>query len=167
MRRSISITTALLISLFIYLFYRSERTLVNELAILFVPFDTYSTLKTLIGNALPLKEQVIFSLPGGLWIFCATVLAREFYLEVKNNRIQLSVVPVLFAIGLEFCQLLKLTNGTFDRWDIGFYLAFWLLGYSAFQPRDPAQKNMLSPFTLDGFVCVACFLSVYLAHVNQ
>ena len=79
---------------------------------------------------------------------------------------QLDLVPIVFAIGLEFCQLVHITHGTFDRWDIAFYMVFWLLAYYPFN-SDREQQNILSPFTPQSFICLACFLSVYLAHVSQ
>jgi hypothetical protein len=165
MKRRYSLALALLASLFIYLFYRSEKTVVNELAISILSFDTYSCIKTAIINAVPLNKLIIFSLPGGLWIFCATALSQDFYIGIKNYKIHLSPVPVLFAIGLEFGQLFHLTNGRFDLWDIAFYILFWTIScYSYFFHRP--QQNILSPFTLRGFICLACFVSVYLAHVN-
>ncbi len=166
MRRRYSIAVALLIALFIYLFYRSEKTVVNELAILLLSMDTYAAIKSGIVEMIPLNELAIFSLPGGLWVFCATALSRDFYVRVRDHKIQVVLVPVLFATGLEFCQLMHLTNGRFDFGDIAFYLLFWLLAYRAFHAPD-AQQQTLSPFTLHGFICLACFLSVYLAHVSE
>ncbi len=166
MKRTYSIIVTLLISLFIYLFYRSEKTVVNELIILVLSFDTYTAIKSSIINVIPLNEPIIFSLPGGLWIFCATALSQGFYMKIRNHKIQVVLVPILFAIGLEFCQLIHLTNGRFDIWDLGFYLIFWLLAYCLFQSHR-SQQNILSPFTPQGFICLACFLSVYLAHVSQ
>lgn len=166
MKRTCSLVIALSISLFIYLFYRSEKTVINELIILILSFDTYAAIKNSIINAIPLSKPIIFSLPGGLWIFCATALSQDFYMSIKNHKIQVVLVPILFAIGLEFCQLIHFTNGRFDIWDIAFYLLFWLLASCSFQSRG-TQQNILSPFTLHGFICLACFLSVYLAHVSQ
>jgi len=50
--------------------------------------------------------------------------------------------------------------------DIVFYLTFWMIARTGFQSHHP-QQDALPPFTLKGFMCLACFLSVYLAHVNQ
>jgi hypothetical protein len=166
MKRTCSLVIALSMSLFIYLFYRSEKTVVNELAILILSFDTYTAIKNSIIHAIPLNNVIIFSLPGGLWIFCATALSQDFYIRIKHHKIQVILVPILFAIGLEFCQLIHLTNGRFDSWDIFFYLLFWLVACYSFKSND-SQQNILSPFTFHGFICLACFLSVYLAHVSQ
>ena len=166
MKKAVSIAAALSISLFVYVFYRSEKTVVNELAILILSYDFYTTLRTFVADAIPLTKATVFSLPGGLWIFCVTALSRDFYMQVRTYKIQVVFLPILFAIGLEFCQLIHLTNGRFDVFDIAFYLMFWLLAYSLFYPKGN-QQNLLSPFTLHGFICLACFLSVYLAHVAQ
>ena len=166
MRKTFSLALALSISLFVYLFYRSERTVVNELMVLILTLDTYAALKNSIANSIPLNAHIVFSLPGGLWIFCASVHSQDFYMQVRTYKLQLAFVPVFFAIGLELCQLLHLTNGRFDALDIGFYFLFWFLAYYYF-PSKTSQQNILSPFTVRGFICVACFLSVYLAHVNQ
>lgn len=166
MRRICSVIFALSVSLFIYLFYRSEKTVVNELMILLLSMDTYTAFKSSIINSMPLPDSIIFSLPGGLWIFCVTVLSQGFYMKIGDRRIQVVMVPILFAIGLEFCQLIHITNGRFDIWDILFYVLFWLLAYS-FSQSNRSQQNIMSPFTLHGFIFLACFLSVYLAHVSQ
>jgi hypothetical protein len=166
MKKACSILAALLISLFIYVFYRSEKTVVNELIILIISMDTYATIKSIVINTIPLNETIIFSFPGGLWIFCATALSADFYFEIRNYKIQFVFVPISFAIGLEFCQLVHLTNGSFDIWDIAFYKIFWLISYYSIRPSG-FQQNILSPFTFHGFICLACFLSVYLAHVSQ
>jgi hypothetical protein len=166
MKRTYSIVAALSICLFIYLFYRSEKTVVNELLILISSRDTYAAIKIMIMRALPLNELIVFSLPGGLWIFCATALSQGFYMKVWNYKLQVGLAPILFAVGLEVFQLVHLTNGTFDLWDVASYLTGWLLAWYAFRSQR-SQQNILSPFTLNGFICLSCFFSVYLAHVNQ
>ena len=166
MKKTLSTLTALSFSLFIYAFFRSEKTVINEVLIFILSFDIYTTIKSSIWHTLPLAENIIYSLPGGLWIFCATALARDFFIKAGQFRIQIALVPLTFAVGLEFCQLAGFTNGTFDLWDIAFYLSFWLLAYDGFR-SDRLQQNILAPFTLRGFMCVACFFSVFLAHVSQ
>jgi hypothetical protein len=139
---------------------------VNELTISILSSEAYGNIKTRIIDAVPLNKLIIFSLPGGLWVFCATALAQDFYIKIKNIRIPLSLIPVHFAIGLEFSQLIHLTKGRFDLWDILSYVMFWwLASYSNQFHRS--QQNILSPLTLRGFTCLVCFVSVYLAHVNN
>jgi hypothetical protein len=167
MKKSISLTIALSISLFIYVFYRSEKTVVNEIMILLLSSDLYTSIKNNIVSSIPLNKQVIFSLPGGLWIFCVTALSQNFFMRVASCKMPVIYMSIIFAVGLEFCQLVHFTNGRFDVWDIGFYLLFWFLAYYSFEPRESQQQNIVSPFTLHGFICLACFLSVYLAHVSR
>jgi hypothetical protein len=167
MKRTYSVIgIALSVSLFIYLFYRSKNTVVNELIVLLLTPTTYSEIRTRITDMIPLSEPILFSLPGGLWVFCMTVLSRDLYLQIRRHKIMIVNLPLLFAIGLEFLQRLRITNGTFDLVDIGFYLLFWMLAYFGFKPRS-AEPDRLSPFTFKGFICLACFLAVYLAHVSQ
>lgn len=167
MKRTYSLTAVgLSVSLFIYLIYRSKSTVVNELMASILSSDTYNQIRTSVRDAIPLNEAIIFSLPGGLWLFCVTILSRDLYIDIKEYKIKIAVLPLLFAIGLEFMQLLHFNRGTFDLWDLGSYLVFWLPGYYGFQSRS-SQQNVLSVFTLEGFICVTCFLSVYLAHVNS
>ncbi|WP_224996328.1 hypothetical protein [Cesiribacter sp. SM1] len=167
MKRSYSlIALTLTISLFIYLFYRTERTVVNELVIFILSFDTYAAIRGSITNAIPLNGPAIFSLPGGLWVFCTTILSKDYYMKIRNHKMRIVVVPIVFAVGLELLQLIHFTNGMFDFWDVGFYIMFWFLGYYSFHSQR-SQQNILSPFTLSSFICLTCFLAVYLAHVRQ
>lgn len=160
------IAPALTISLFIYLFYRSERTIVNQLAALILSENLYEDVRLAINRFLTLNEAIVFSLPGGLWVFCTTVLARDLYFSIENHKIRLLHTPIFFAVGLELCQLFHFTNGTFDARDLGFYLGSWLVGVYAYRSRNTHQ-DILAPFSLNSLACMACFLSVYLAHVSQ
>ena len=167
MKRTYSlIVITLSVSLLIYLFYRTEKTLVNELFLFFLSPDAFVEMRNSITQAIPLSEPIVFSLPGGLWVFCSTIVSKELYVRIANYKIAIAGVPILFAAGLEACQFFHLTNGTFDRWDIAFYITFWWLGYSRFQRRE-VEPRLWSPFTFRGFICLALFLSVYLAHVSQ
>ena len=166
MRKRYSLPAALLVSLFIYAFYRTDKTEVNQLIIYFVSFELYSQMKDIVTSVLPLNGSIVYSLPGGLWVFCATALAHGFYFEFKNHKIQIGLLPLLFATGLEVCQLMQLTRGTFDALDIAFYSIAWLLATRLFDYPRPKQ-NLLSPLTLRGFMCLSCFFCVFLAHVSR
>lgn len=166
MKKRYSLAAALLVSLFIYAFYRTDKTEVNQLIIYFVSFELYIQVKNIVTSVLPLDGSIVYSLPGGLWVFCATTLAHGFYFKFRDHKIQIGPLPALFAIGLEFCQLIHLTHGTFDVLDITFYGLAWLLATWLFNsPRS--KQNILSPLTLHGFMCLSCFLCVFLAHVSR
>lgn len=158
------IVLSLLLSLFIYLFYRTEQTVITELFISVISHNTFLELQKIITNILPLNERIIYSLPEGLWVFCITLTSKGLFLKVGIREINLLFIPLIFSIGLELFQLLHLTNGRFDFWDIGFSVLFWamanyLVGYKSI------RQNILNPFTSRSLICLLSYLIVFLAHV--
>lgn len=167
MRKAYSLAVlGLSASLFIYLFYRTKNTVVNELIVLLLSPGAYAEIRSSVADVISLNDPFVFSLPGGLWVFCVAILSKGFYLKIGKFTISIVFLPVLFAIGLEIFQLFHITHGTFDPWDIVFYLLFWSMAYYGFRIHG-MQQNILSPFSLKGFICLAGFLSVYLAHVSR
>ena len=158
------IIISLLFSLFIYLFYRTEQTLVTKLLISVISFENFTALKSAIVDVFSLQEFIIYSLPEGLWVFCITLTSKKFFLKVYKLKISLLFVPLLFSIGLEIFQLLRITNGTFDFWDIGISILFWTLAYFISTEKKNAQ-NVTQPITFDSLFCSFTYLIVYLAHV--
>ena len=160
------IVAALLVSLFIYLFYRTEKTVVNELLIRAISFDNYTSLKKAITGFLPLNELIIYSLPEGLWVFCITLTSTPFYIRSKNRKINGVVIPIVFCIGLELCQLLHFTRGRFDYMDILVSVIFWLIAVFAFEDKLEKQ-NILTPLNGRRVVCFMTYGIVYLSHVLE
>lgn len=160
------IVAALLVSLFIYLFYRTEKTVVNELLIRAISFDNYTTLKKAITGFLPLNELIIYSLPEGLWVFCITLTSTPFYIRQKTRQINCVVIPLVFCIGLELCQLLHFTRGRFDYIDILVSVIFWLIAVFAFEDKLEKQ-NILTPLNGRRVVCFMTYGIVYLSHVLE
>ncbi len=155
---------ALLFSLFIYVFYRTEKTVINEILLSIVSLDKFLELRTNIINALPLNEHIIYSLPEGLWVFCITLTSKFLFIKIGSRQIHLLFVPLLFSIGLELFQLLHLTNGRFDFWDIGVSILFWGIGTYIMKDKGTKQ-NILDPFNDRSFICFGTYVIVYLAHV--
>lgn len=156
---------ALAISLFIYAFYRTEKTLVNQILISIFSRESYLLLKAGITSLLPLHDYIVYSLPEGLWIFCITVTSSFFYLKVRNRKWSLVLVPILVAVTMEIFQLLHLTNGRFDITDILFSTGFWLL--ALFCTRTNVGKEPLfQSVNIKTVCCVTSYFIVYLAHVN-
>lgn len=158
------IIPALLVSLFIYLFYRTDRTVVNELLIRLISFSAYAELKANITRLLPLSKIVIYSLPEGLWVFCITLTSIPYYIGVNKWRIDCVFAPLIFSIGLEILQLFHITNGRFDFMDIAASLAFWLLGRYVYKGVD-IKENIFYGLNTKTVVCIATYGIVYLAHV--
>ncbi|MBD2703133.1 hypothetical protein IC229_20970 [Spirosoma sp. BT702] len=158
------IIAPLLVSLFIYLFYRTEKTIVNEIAIRIISFDTYTTLRNAVNRFLPLSELIIYSLPEGLWVFCITLTSRPYYIQFKNVRINGAGLPLIVCIGLEIAQLLHITNGRFDLVDILISLICWFIAVFAADDKLDKQNILTS---LDGkrMVCLFSYGIVYLSHV--
>lgn len=157
---------SLLISLFIYLFYRTEKTVVTEMFISIISLDKYIALKKTITSALTLNEFIIFSLPEGLWVFCITLTSKFMFIKVGKREFNLVYAPLLFSIGLEIFQLLHLTNGRFDFLDIAVSIAFWATANYLMKSNNTRQ-NLFKPFNFESLVFLFCYLIVYLAHVWQ
>ena len=165
MRRNyVYISLALLISLFIYLFYRTEKTVINSIFISTVSCDTFVGWRKIITAVLPLHEIIIYSLPEGLWVFSITLTSRSLFLKLGRFEVQLLFLPLVFSIGLELFQLFHFTNGRFDFWDIGVSVLFWS-GANYLANAEGTKENILKPFTFQSSICVLSYLIVYLAHV--
>lgn len=163
-KKYIFICISLLISLFIYLFYRTDRTLVNEIVIRMISFETYTGLKAHVVRILPLNDMVIYSLPEGLWIFCITLTSKPYYVRLNKWRIDCLFIPLIFCVTLEIFQLLHITNGRFDFMDIGISVVFWILGSYVWSDKSEKQDIFIRPNSKT-IVCLASYCTVYLAHV--
>ncbi|WP_205509831.1 hypothetical protein [Longitalea arenae] len=151
--------------LFIYVFYRTEKTLVNQLFIALFSHETYSYLKTAVRSFLPLPDFLVYSLPEGLWIFCITVTSSFFYLEIRNRKWSLVLVPILMAVIMEVFQFLHFTNGRFDIIDLVFSFVFWLLALFSTQTnigKEPVFRSLNSKTVY----CMGSYIIVFLAHVS-
>lgn len=167
MRKSnLLIILSLLVSLFIYLFYRTEKTVINTLSIHIFSIHNYIALRETITTLLPLNETVIYSLPEGLWVFCITLTSKSFYIQSFNRKIHCVFIPLIFCIGLELLQLLHLTNGRFDFLDIWISVSFWAIA-NYFLNYNPDKQNLLKPINVRSMVCFCSYGIVYLAHVLE
>lgn len=158
------LTVSLFVCLFIYVFYRTENTLVNQLIIALFSRENYLGLKTIVTSTLPLNDYAIYSLPEGLWVFCITLTSSFFYLEVQKRKWSLVFVPILIVLIMELFQLLHIINGTFDLMDIAFSIGFWLM--ALFWTRANSGKEPLfQSFNTKTICCMTTYSIVYLAHV--
>lgn len=155
---------SLLVSLFIYLFYRTERTVITEIFISIISHETYVALKLPIKNSLPLDPHIIYSLPEGLWVFCITLTSKYLFFKIGKIEINCVFIPLAFSIGLELFQMFHYTNGRFDYWDIGFSVFFWAIANFLIKYKS-GKQNILSPITTKSILCVISYAIVYLAHV--
>lgn len=157
------LTLSLLICLFIYVFYRTEKTLVNQAVIMLFSYESYCLLKSSITSSFPLYDCIVYSLPEGLWIFCITLMSGPFYLKIKRRRFNLVFAPLLIAIVMEIFQLLHFANGRFDWLDILFAFCFWRLGY--YLTTATGKERIFRSLDAKNICCTFCYSIVYLAHV--
>lgn len=129
-----------------------------------ITFSRYSALKHSIRTFLPLNELVIYSLPEGLWIFCITLTSKPFYIRLNRMSIKCVFIPIIYSIGLEIFQLLRLVNGRFDVMDLLVSLVFWLLGIGIFYDTG-ADQNIFKNVNTKKLVCIVSYSLVYLSHV--
>lgn len=153
-------------SLFIYLFYRTEKTVVNEIATWLITKESYQNLRSFFSANLRLNEFIVYSLPEGLWVFCITLTSAFLFIRIRNHEVHLLYAPLVFSIGLEFLQLFHITNGRFDIMDIFSSLLFWSIGVYLAKSRTEKQY-ILSPVTQRSISCIISYSIVYLAHVWQ
>ncbi len=147
----------------IYIFYRPEGSLINIFLNLFLP-ETFLAVKETIRTTFPLHEAIIYSLPGGLWVFSATLVARNLRLHVFGKSINLEWLPMVFALWLELLQYFLLIKGRFDWVDILFVLSFGFLAKFFFNKRS-TQYTALNAFNQQGWAFTMIFLCVFMAHV--
>jgi hypothetical protein len=159
------IAASLLLCLFIYVFYRTEKTLVNQFVITLFSHENYAAVKASITSMLPLNEYLIYSLPEGLWVFCITLTSSFFYLKVQNRKCSLAFVPIMVALIMEVLQLFRVTKGRFDLMDITFATGFWLL--ALFWTRtNRGKESFFESFNARTICCAMSYCIVYLAHVT-
>ena len=165
MRRDyIFIWISLLIGLFVYLFYRTDKTLVNQILIRVISLDTYRALKANIARALPLNDVIIYSLPEGLWVFCITLTSKPFYIRLNKRRFNCVFIPLIFCVGLELLQLFHITRGRFDFMDIGISVIFWILGNYVLRNKYE-KKDIFTRPNSKTIIFLTSYAIVYLAHV--
>lgn len=166
--KSILIGFSLLISLFIYLFYRTSDTVINQIFIYFFSEQGYLILKQHIQNTVHLPQSIIYSLPEGLWIFSLSVSSSNFFIKIKKFQFPLILLPLMIAIAFECIQYLQITSGTYDLWDIYFSLAFWALGLLFWYQKSPTNnESLFTTLSYGNLLCLSNYAIVYLAHVIQ
>jgi len=160
------IALCLPICLFIYLFYRTEYTVINQIFIALTSKETFFAIKEIVTTALPLPKLIVYSLPEGLWVFCIALTSKSLFVKIRRREIDLIFVPLLVAIAWEFLQLFHVTNGQFDFIDIGFSILFWIIAKYLIKDNNKRQ-NIVKPFNMRSFICIFSYAIVYLSHVCQ
>ncbi len=163
-KESVISSVFLLIALMIYLIWRSESVLVNFLmGSLFSPED-FRDWRATISSRLPLNDFIIYSLPGGLWVFVSTAAFKDFFVVIRKNIINLMFLPLVMAIVLEVTQLIHLTNGVFDGWDVLLELIFWVASLLVCPATEIKEDFLKSEQSSKKIWAIFSLLILYLAH---
>jgi hypothetical protein len=154
----------LLIALMIYLIWRSESILLNHLVGSVFSPQGFRDWRETISSRLPLNELIIYSLPGGLWVFVSTVALKDFFIVLKKYTLNLMFLPLTIAIGLEFSQLFHFSNGTFDGCDILLAIIFWVASLVICPPTEMKEEFFKSEHTSKKTWAIFSLLILSLAH---
>ena len=106
----------MLVSMLIYLLFRTEDTIINRLTSNFFSGDSFL-------HNFNVADWVIYNLPGALWLFAFL----SIFVVKKEKGIFYCLIPLSVALLIEFLQYLSITDGTYDVIDVLFYLAAWSL----------------------------------------
>jgi hypothetical protein len=158
------ISLALFAGLFVYLFYRTQHTIVN------IILDKLSQGHALaaifyIRKHFSLPEFVIYSLPEALWVFAATLVSKHLFIKLGKRNFHLAWTPLCYAVSLEFLQLFHLMPGSFDWMDILPSLAFTLYAIYFIKCPLPTQQ-LLGKFNYRTFFFIYIYAIVFLSHVS-
>lgn len=158
------ISLALFTSLFVYLFYRTQNTVVNIMLNKLSHGQSVSVI-AFVRKHLPLSKFVIYSLPEALWVFAATLVSKHLFIKSRKRNFHLAWTPLCYAISLEFLQLLHLMPGSFDWMDILPSLAFTLYAVHFIKCPLPPQQ-LLGKFNYRTFFFIYIYAIVFLSHVS-
>lgn len=154
----------LFIALMIYIIWRSEDVLVNHLVTLIFSPQDFKVWRTAFAARMPLNDLMIYSLPGALWVFVSTVAFKDFYLIIKKYTFNLMFLPFFIALLLELTQLIHLTHGTFDGWDITLALLFWVASIVICPATEIKEDFLKTEQSSKRVRAIISILILYLAH---
>jgi hypothetical protein len=152
------------IALFIYVFYRTDRTVINQIILLFVSTQKFAFARESVTSALLLPNWVLFSIPEALWVFCATLLSKKLYIKIGKVTISCVYIPIGFAILWEIFQLTNVTNGFFDTTDLLLCTIAFILAICLFN-NQYTNAYFPKPLNIRSVLFVVVFGIVYLSHV--
>ena len=160
------IVTALLAALFIYLFYRTEKTIINIMFTKLFGSSITISLRHFFKTYLPLPDLIVYSLPGALWVFSATLISRHLYVRFRKYVVPLCIFPMLYTVLLEFLQLTHFLPGTFDYIDIILAMGFGLLARRSVKCPMPVQ-HIFYQYSYRTTSLVYIYGIVFLSHVQR
>ena len=158
------IALALLLSLFVYLFFRTEQTIVNYLFIKIWGGEHFYQSRAWVTARVNLSNFQMYSMPEALWILAITLLSKRYMIQLGNRHISLWYLPLILAFGFEFFQWMHWSNGSADLNDLWGAGLFWALGMTVFPEKEP-KISLFQSFNIHALLCTGAYAVVYLAHV--
>lgn len=158
------IVLGLLAALFLYAFYRTTDTFVNRILIAIFSRDSFHELRDVVTAKMPLPDGIIYSVPEALWVFCATLASKNIYVTIGRYSMNCVYLPISFAYLWEVFQLLDITKGHCDFWDIILSSIAFVLAKKFFKPPYGVM-HFFKTFTFQVFLFFVMFAIVYLSHV--
>ena len=158
------IALALLLSLFVYLFFRTEQTIVNYLFIKIWGGEPFYQSRAWVTARVNLSNFQMYSMPEALWILAITLLSKRYMIQLGNRHISLWYLPLILAFGFEFFQWMHWSNGSADLNDLLGAGLFWALGMTVFPEKEP-KISLFQSFNIHALLCTGAYAVVYLAHV--
>ncbi len=158
------IAISLLLSLFVYVFYRTEQTLVNYLCIQLVGIDAFSQSRIWMHAHVTLSGFQRYSLPEALWILSITLLSKRYVFHWGKKVFSMYYIPLILALGFEVFQYWGWSAGHADVQDLWGAVLFWGLGMWLFPEREP-KISLFKNMNIHTLLCTGTYAVVYLAHV--
>lgn len=158
------IVLGLLAALFLYAFYRTTDTFVNRILITIFSRDSFHELRDVVTAKMPLPDWIVYSVPEALWVFCATLTSKNLYISIGRYSINCVYIPISFAFLWEVFQLVDITKGHCDFWDIILSSIAFVLAKKFFKPPY-GIVYVFKTFTFQVFLFFVMFAIVYLSHV--
>jgi len=148
------VSVPLVVSLVLYVLFRSKETVVNLLLSDYLPD---------LQMAFEYKNYnwIIYSLPGALWLYAFLYINSAY-----SSRIRYSLLPLCFALGIEILQLVHLTDGTFDPLDVILYLLVWLVFVISLKfyctPTLKIERRLNYRIAFSFFLCIVFLSDVWI-----
>lgn len=164
-KRILGVAILLVISLAIYLFYRTEATAVNTLVAALLGQEVFANLRHTVQQAFPLPSFAIYTLPEMLWTAAFTLLSGNLFVWIFRKRVACFWIPLLVSAGLELLQIIPSFPGRFDPADLLGATLAWAVSVALISGKSAPSQNLFGRLNRERLAFTGCYAIMYLAHV--